>query len=64
LDDEELIAWQDVLDEIVAGRPGNAKCPFCGTIPMQVEPLAGEGMHGPVRISCTKCGKYIEGRFG
>jgi hypothetical protein len=75
LDEEEVIAWQDVLDEIAAGRPGNARCPFCGTTPMRVErlsesmgdPVAGaasDDLHGPMRVVCSKCGKYIEGTFG
>ncbi|MCG8423946.1 MAG: hypothetical protein MJE77_39120 [Proteobacteria bacterium] len=69
MDDEDAIAWQDVLDEIAAGRPGNAACPFCGTAPMKVESMGGEPMQGGVpvgrtRIICTKCGKFIEGTFG
>jgi transcription elongation factor Elf1 len=58
LDEEEAMAWQDVLDEIAAGRPGNISCPFCGATPLQVEDTEGR-----TRVSCQKCGKFIEGRF-
>jgi hypothetical protein len=64
LDEAEIIAWQDVLDEIAAGRPGDLVCPFCGHRPLRVEqPTPGEG-HGVTRISCSKCNKFIEGRMG
>jgi len=59
LDEEEAIAWQDVLDEIFAGRKDNLACPFCGARPLAVTD------NGPrTRIQCTKCGKFIEGTFG
>jgi transcription elongation factor Elf1 len=60
LDEAEIIAWQDVLDEIAARRPGDLTCPFCGNRPLRVE----EQEHGALRVSCAKCGKYIEGRLG
>ena len=59
MDEEEAIAWQDVLDEIFAGRKDNLECPFCSARPLAVTE------NGPrTRIHCTKCGKYIEGTFG
>ncbi|MEM9490038.1 MAG: hypothetical protein AAGC55_12900 [Myxococcota bacterium] len=66
---EAAVIWQDVFDEIMAGRAGNILCPACGHRPMTVELLSGElyqgGIpHGPTRISCSKCGKYVEGTFG
>lgn len=58
MDEEQLIVWQDVLDQIMAGRPDSLSCPFCRTTPMLVEKLEYS-----TRISCTKCGKFIQGRF-
>ncbi|WP_428268830.1 hypothetical protein [Haliangium sp.] len=54
-----VIVWQDVLDEIAAGRPDNLRCPYCGRTPLKVET---EGRR--TRIGCDGCGKYIEGAFG
>ena len=59
VDEEALIVWQDVLDQIMAGRPGDLSCPHCQTRPMVVD----ERPDGTTRVSCSKCGKYIEGRF-
>ncbi|MCA9673940.1 MAG: hypothetical protein H6709_20860 [Kofleriaceae bacterium] len=58
MDEEELIAWQDVLDQIAAGRPADLACPFC-----RHRPLAIEETEGTTKISCVKCGKFIQGRF-
>ncbi len=58
MDEEELIAWQDALDLIAAGRPGDAACPFC-----KHRPLTIEEQDGATKISCAKCGKYLHGRF-
>jgi hypothetical protein len=58
VDEEEMIAWQDVLDQIAAGRPNDLACPFC-----RHKPLAIEEVDFSTRISCGKCGKYIQGRF-
>jgi hypothetical protein len=64
VDEEALIAWQDVLDQVMAGRPGDLACPFCRHRPLTVEELvAGEDLGGSTRISCSKCGKFIQGRF-
>lgn len=59
LDEEALILWQDVLDEIIAGRTGNLSCPHCRHQPLEV---ATEEMR--TRVSCTRCGEFIEGSFG
>lgn len=59
MDEEELIAWQDVLDQIAAGRPGDAVCPFC-----KHRPLTIEEVDFSTRIACGRCGKFIQGKFG
>jgi hypothetical protein len=58
VDEEALIAWQDVLDMVAAGRPSEAGCPFCNHRPLTIE----EVEHS-TRISCGKCKKFIQGRF-
>ena len=70
MDEEALIAWQDVLDMVVAGRPNEVGCPFCSHRPLtieEVEPRSSafaDSLHGQsTKISCSKCGKFIEGRF-
>ena len=57
-DEEALIAWQDVLDMVVAQRPNDLSCPYC-----QHRPLVVEEIDNSTRISCTKCKKFIQGRF-
>jgi hypothetical protein len=58
VDEEALVAWQDVLDMVAAGRPSEVGCPFCGHRPLTIE----EVEHS-TRISCGKCKKFIQGRF-
>ena len=60
LDEEALIIWQDVLDEVAAGRSGSLSCPKCGHTPLEVSRTAT----GRTKITCSKCGEYLEGRFG
>jgi ribosomal protein L37AE/L43A len=57
-DENELIAWQDALDQIAAGRAGEAACPFCKHKPVTVEEVDLS-----TRISCSKCGRFVQGRF-
>jgi len=58
VDEEALIAWQDVLDLVVAKRPSDAGCPYCNHRPLTIEEI-----ENTTRISCSKCGKFIQGRF-
>ncbi len=58
MDEEHMIAWQDVLDEVAAGRMGNLSCPYCQTSPLIVEQTE------TMKISCPSCKKFIEGRMG
>jgi hypothetical protein len=60
MDEEELIVWQDVLDEIAAGRRGALVCPHCSARPLTVE----ERPSGATRVSCPSCQRFLEGRFG
>ncbi len=61
MDEEELIVWQDVLDEIAAGRRAGLACPHCGGRPLSVE---DDPATGATRISCPRCQRFLEGRFG
>lgn len=58
LDDDAMVIWQDVLDVVVAGRPGEASCPLCSHRPLQVEDVLGQ-----TKISCAKCGAFIQGKL-
>jgi hypothetical protein len=58
VDEEALIAWQDVLDMVVNGRPNEVSCPYCNHRPLTIEEIDQS-----TRISCSKCKKFIQGRF-
>lgn len=58
-EDETMIVWQDVLDEIVAGRRTGLVCPSCKKGQLQIENLP-RGM----RITCPNCKKFLEGAMG
>src|SRR3954468_14394528 len=58
VDEEALIVWQDVLDMVVNGRPNEVACPHCNHRPLTIEEIDQS-----TRISCSKCGKFIQGRF-
>jgi len=59
MDEEAMMAWQDALDMIAAGRPGDAACPYC-----RHQPLTIETVDFATKISCTKCGRFVQGTFG
>lgn len=54
-----MIAWQDVFDLIAAGRAGDAACPHC-----KHRPLTVESADFRTKISCSKCGRFVQGAFG
>ena len=58
VDEEALVVWQDVLDMVVNGRPNEVACPHCNHRPLTIEEI-----DQATRISCSKCGKFIQGRF-
>jgi hypothetical protein len=58
VDEEALIVWQDVLDMVLNGRPNEVGCPYCNHRPLTIEEIEFS-----TRISCSKCGKFIQGRF-
>jgi hypothetical protein len=58
-EDEEMIVWQDTLDEISAGRTSALRCPFCNDGKIEITKRGRA-----TRVSCKKCGKFIEGQIG
>ena len=58
-DEEDFLLWQDILDEIAAGRQAGHVCPFCAGAEIQIEQ---EGKR--VRVFCPKCRKFVEGAIG
>jgi hypothetical protein len=58
VDEEALMIWQDVLDMMAAGRPADLTCPYC-----HYRPLLIEEVDFATKISCSKCNKFIVGRF-
>jgi hypothetical protein len=59
VDEEELMVWADVLDQLAARRAEPMTCPHCGGTPLAVE----ERPDGVTRVSCPACRRFIEGRF-
>ncbi len=57
-DEEELAVWQDVLDQVMAGRTKGHLCPHCGK-----GEVAAEIDEYYLKVSCSKCGKWIEGQL-
>ncbi len=53
----QLTYWYDVLEEVVNGRPDGHKCPFCNAEPLEVT------ISGRIRVECTSCGEFFEGRL-
>ncbi len=58
MDEEALMVWQDVLDMVMNNRPNEIGCPHCGHRPLVIEEIENS-----TRISCSKCKKFIQGRF-
>lgn len=57
-EEEQALMWQDVLDEIVAGRKANLVCPFCQKGPLTIDetPLR-------TKVTCGACRRFIEGKL-
>lgn len=53
-----MIIWQDVLDDVAAGRVVGLTCPFCkkGEIKVDRQPQR-------TRLECASCKRFIEGRM-
>ncbi len=58
MDEEAALAWQDVFDEIAAGREQSLRCPFCAQGAILVDRDAER-----VRLECRACRRFVEGRL-
>ena len=57
-DHVELSIWQDVLDQVMAGRTKGHICPHCGEgeVVAEIDEVF-------LSVRCEKCGKWLEGRM-
>lgn len=57
-EDEAAVLWQDVLDDVAAGRVQGLRCPLCkqGDVKVDRNPQR-------LRLECTRCRGFIEGRL-
>jgi len=55
-DDEAAMLWQDVLDEVAAGRTRNSHCPYCekGEISVTFDEQTRR-----TRLDCKSCKRFI-----
>jgi hypothetical protein len=58
VDEDAAMVWQEVLDEVAAGRTTNLRCPFCNKGEIAVDRNVER-----VRLECRGCRRYIEGRM-
>ncbi len=58
MDEEAAMAWQDVLDEVAAGRERNLRCPFCSKGEVVVDRNEQR-----LRLECRACRRFIEGKL-
>ena len=60
LDEEAAMMWQDVLDEVAAGRARNLHCPYC-----QVGEVAitHDEQTKRTKVECRGCKRFIEVRM-
>ena len=54
--------WQDVLDDVVAGRLQNLRCPFCHAAGKSGQ-ISVEETEERTRLECRSCRRFLEGRF-
>jgi len=59
MDEDEVIMWQDVLDEVANGRVQNLRCPFCKKGEIKVD----REQPPRTRLECASCKRFIEGRM-
>lgn len=55
---EQLSVWQDILDEVMAGRVSGHRCPFC-----EDTTIVAEADEYFMKVHCTSCGRWIEGQL-
>ncbi len=60
IDDEAAMMWQDVLDEVAAGRPRNLHCPYCQKGEISV---TRDEQTKRTKVECRGCKRFIELRL-
>lgn len=55
-EDEAAMMWQDVLDEVAAGRTRNRHCPYCekGELTVTLDEQTRR-----TRVECKSCKRFI-----
>ena len=64
MNEDDVMYWQDALDEVAAGRTAGLRCPFCDKGEVSVErgdPAQGQAKK--IRLECRACRRFIEGRM-
>jgi hypothetical protein len=58
MSEDDVMYWQDALDEVAAGRTTGLRCPFCdqGEVVVERDPPK-------TRLECRACHRFIEGRM-
>lgn len=59
-EEEDALIWQDVLDEVAAGRKQNLLCPFCKKGEISI---TDDEWQKRTRLECRSCRRFIEGRM-
>jgi hypothetical protein len=59
--EDDFIYWQDVLEDIAAGKLSTLRCPFCQAPGLKVQQTGPGG--SMTRVECGACRHFIEGRF-
>ncbi len=54
---EQLSVWQEILDEVMAGRVTGHRCPFC-----EDPTIVAAADEYVLSVKCTSCGRWIEGQ--
>ena len=57
-DYDQLVIWQDILDEIMAGRTKGHLCPVCHAAGLDIEKTPAQ-----IFIKCNECGVTFKGRL-
>ncbi len=63
LDEEEVLIWQDVLDEVVAGRTRSLRCPLCPPNKSGEVQVSKDEVTRRTRLQCNVCRRFIEVRL-
>jgi len=57
--DDQILLWQDVLEEIAAGKKQKLSCPVCREGELNIEERGSR-----MRISCPRCREFVETTLG